>query len=547
MTTTTTPAAATAAAAPAAALSIALSPPEKRLKALLLDVARHIDSEWGDAKIKKEPVVLRWAGGWVRDRLLGLESHDIDTAINCMTGEDFSDRLRDYCAVSANRDRHGLGPRDLRHLHTVSRNPDKSKHLATTTTSLYGLDLDFVNLRKETYAADSRNPTMEFGTAEEDALRRDATINAMFYNLHTGQVEDLTSGLPDLAARLIRTPVDPLQTFRDDPLRVLRLVRFASRLDFTIDPDVGSVMSEPGVLASLRQKISRERVGVELEKMFKGNNPCQSLELIDRFRLYHAIFTNPNREDMPKPDVSNWRAAYQCLGFLERNRAPGSIFDRLVKDDETRAFAWALATLTPWEQLPDDVNPDPKKKPPPPLAAQAAREGFKAHNKLRDVVVAAHRNRSAIVALKEVVRTGQQPQVNDAAVFGMAIRVWDGAAGTHWRLQVLFAILVDVEMRCSAAEGVVGLLQQRDDVLAEWQQFLDKLVELDVVEAPAVKCIVEGRVLAQLLGSKPGKWMNPALDMVMAWQLRNPGVADYAPAVEEVRARAQELGIVRKG
>ena len=94
-------------------------------------------------------------------------------------------------------------------LHNVARNPEKSKHLETAMVRMFNLDLDFVNLRRETYASDSRNPHMEFGTAEEDALRRDATINALFFNLHTGSIEDFTGGLPDMAARTIRTPLDP--------------------------------------------------------------------------------------------------------------------------------------------------------------------------------------------------------------------------------------------------------------------------------------------------------------------------------------------------
>ena len=79
---------------------------------------------------------------------------------------------------------------------------------------------------------------MEFGTPEEDALRRDATVNALFYNINTEQIEDFTNqGFDDMAKRIIRTPLEPYQTFKDDPLRVLRLIRFASRLDYTIDSE----------------------------------------------------------------------------------------------------------------------------------------------------------------------------------------------------------------------------------------------------------------------------------------------------------------------
>lgn len=248
--------------------SLQLDPRERQLKNLLLDAANHIDKS-GD-KALDEKVVLRWAGGWVRDKLLGRPSHDIDVAVNCMTGEVFGNRLRDFCAVAENKKRHALRREDVGNLHKIEKNPDKSKNLETATVKIFGLDVDFVNLRTETYAEDSRNPQMEFGTAEEDARRRDATVNALFYNIHSGEVEDFVGGLEDMRAGLIRTPMEPFQTFMDDPLRVLRLVRFASRLGFTIEPLVKECMGNESVLKALRVKISRERVGVEVEKMLKG-------------------------------------------------------------------------------------------------------------------------------------------------------------------------------------------------------------------------------------------------------------------------------------
>ncbi|KAJ8122299.1 hypothetical protein ONZ43_g1476 [Nemania bipapillata] len=246
--------------------TIDLTPKEIQLKELLLDAAEYVSS----SQPTSEPVILRWAGGWVRDKLLGIESHDIDTAINIMTGEAFALKICELCEKPETVEKHGIESADVGNLHKIARNPDKSKHLETTTIKLFGLDVDFVNLRKETYSDDSRNPQMEFGTAEEDALRRDATVNALFYNLNTGKVEDFTSGLMDMKSKLIRTPLEPFQTFMDDPLRVLRLVRFASRLGFTIDPAVEEVMGNTKVLDALRLKISRERVGVEVEKMLKG-------------------------------------------------------------------------------------------------------------------------------------------------------------------------------------------------------------------------------------------------------------------------------------
>ncbi|KAK4103521.1 hypothetical protein N658DRAFT_421352 [Parathielavia hyrcaniae] len=541
----------------AAKPTITLTPREEQLKDLLLSAAKFIDDQdlnnntptssgnppaLSPPQPQREPLVLRWAGGWVRDKLLGIPSHDIDTAINAMTGEAFVDRLRDYCDVAGHRRRHALVPEDVGRLHTVPRNPDKSKHLATSTIRLCGLDVDFVNLRRETYTDESRNPVVEFGTAEEDALRRDASVNALFYNLGTGLVEDFVGGLGDLREGLIRTPMEPLQTFLDDPLRVLRLVRFASRLGFRIDEQAEEVMGDERVLGNLRVKISRERIGVELEKMMKGKRPVESLRLIDRLGLYHAVFTDPERADMPRPDTASWRAAYKCLELLESNKTPGSIYDLLVTSEEARYYAWSLATLTPWEQLPDDP-PLPSGKPALPLPMQAARGGFKAPNKLCDVITAAHRHRPAILELREIVRE-KRAGVDERDRFGMSIRDWD-VRGGNWRLQVLFAVLVEVA-ECTVAvagkEPTAGSRSQ-DSVLAEWQQFLDHLVNIDVMNAPSIKRLVDGKMLASALGVRPGRWTGAALDVALAWQFRNPGVVDAAGAIEEVRKRRDELGI----
>jgi tRNA nucleotidyltransferase (CCA-adding enzyme) len=252
--------------APMTTQSIPLTPQEQRLRKLLLDVAGFID----EAKQIEEKIELRFAGGWVRDKLLDIPSHDIDTAINAMTGEDFCLQLQEYCNNPQNIEKHALGPEDLGSIHIIAANPEKSKHLATATKKILGFDVDFVNLRKETYSEDSRHPQVEFGTAEEDALRRDATINSLFYNLRTDLVEDFCGGLEDLRAKRIRTPLEPLTTFTDDPLRVLRLIRFASWLGFKIDPETEIPMTDPAVNEALKVKISRERVGVEVEKMLKG-------------------------------------------------------------------------------------------------------------------------------------------------------------------------------------------------------------------------------------------------------------------------------------
>ena len=243
---------------------ITLNDQEKTLRQLLLDVADYIETQDGCKKPE-----LRITGGWVRDKLLGITSHDIDIGIDTMTGYKFGTLMKQYMNDSKRQAKYGEDV--LGGLSKIEANPEKSKHLETVTTKILGLEIDLVNLRKEVYAEDSRNPTMEFGTPVEDALRRDSTVNSLFYNLSTCQVEDLTErGLQDMKLGVIRTPLSPYQTFRDDPLRVLRCIRFASKLGYSIDPETEQAMSDTSIREALRAKISRERVGIEVEKMLKG-------------------------------------------------------------------------------------------------------------------------------------------------------------------------------------------------------------------------------------------------------------------------------------
>ena len=257
---------------------VTLNPVESLFKKLLIDCRNHNRkqrSQWFEPASSLE---LRFTGGWVRDKLLGLESHDVDVALSSMTGEQFGLMLQEY--VKTNAPEYEAKARRLetrsifKDLHRIKKNPEKSKHLETMTTTIFGLEVDFVNLRKETYSEDSRNPEIEFGTPEEDAKRRDATINAMFYNLDMeSTVEDFTGkGLEDLKEGIIRTPLPPYETFIDDPLRVLRLIRFASKYGYDLEKESAACMQDPKIHQALLRKITRDRVGVEVEKMFTGRS-----------------------------------------------------------------------------------------------------------------------------------------------------------------------------------------------------------------------------------------------------------------------------------
>lgn len=151
----------------------------------------------------------------------------------------------------------------------IKANNEKSKHLETATIRVEGLMIDLVNLRSEVYTEGSRVPQIEIGTPTEDAYRRDLTINSMFYNINDQLVEDFTEqGISDLKKGILRTPMEPVQTFLDDPLRVLRVIRFANRFEFDMVPELLVAAKNTDVRDCILNKISYERLGIELDKMF---------------------------------------------------------------------------------------------------------------------------------------------------------------------------------------------------------------------------------------------------------------------------------------
>ncbi|ONK77484.1 uncharacterized protein A4U43_C02F7040 [Asparagus officinalis] len=261
---------------------IDLTEKEEKIFKRLLDVLKHFELE----------TQLRVAGGWVRDKLLDKDCYDIDIALDNMLGREFCDKVNEYLQC-AGEEQQGVA--------VIQSNPDQSKHLETARMRIYDTWIDFVNLRSETYVENSRIPTMKFGTAMEDAFRRDLTINSLFYNINTNSVEDFTRrGLRDLKNGYIATPLPPKSTFLDDPLRVLRAIRFGARFAFELDEELKKAASDEEVKTALADKISRERIGHEVDLMISGNHPVKAMAYICDLQLFFTVFILP---DNPQPEV----------------------------------------------------------------------------------------------------------------------------------------------------------------------------------------------------------------------------------------------------
>lgn len=283
---------------------------------------------------------IRAVGGWVRDKLLGIESDDIDISLDGITGRQFEHLIREYSKA--------MGDMSIEKSFIVERRPEMSKHLETVGVKICGQKVDLVNLRSDAYG-DTRIPTVQMGTPEEDAHRRDLTINSLFYNLNGKKVEDFTGrGLEDIRTGTLRTPLDPERTFLDDPLRMLRILRFFSRFDDSrLDTDgpggnsaILMAMADKAVQAAYSKKVSPMRAGPELVKLLNGRRPAGALRLMFSTGLDLVVFSLPSTGEGIDLHMDQ-KSSYHSLDLLEHTLQVVENIDRLSREeglaDETRA------------------------------------------------------------------------------------------------------------------------------------------------------------------------------------------------------------------
>jgi putative nucleotidyltransferase with HDIG domain len=221
-------------------------------------------------------------GGYVRDRLLARPSEDMDIV----------------CVGSGIE----LAQAVARHLHPRPR-VTTFKRFGTAMLKHEGLEVEFVGARKESYRSDSRKPSVEDGTLEDDQNRRDFTINALAVSLNEdnfGTIIDPFNGLEHLEQKMIITPLEPGKTFSDDPLRMLRAIRFSSQLGFEIDPGTLEAISK---YRNRIKIISQERIATELNKILLASKPSIGLKLLFDTGLLKLIL--PELEAMQGVEIRN--------------------------------------------------------------------------------------------------------------------------------------------------------------------------------------------------------------------------------------------------
>ncbi|XP_060197998.1 tRNA nucleotidyltransferase cca2-like [Lycium barbarum] len=483
---------------------------------------------------------LRVAGGWVRDKLLGKECYDIDIALDNMYGREFCEKVNDYLSASG-EETQGVG--------VIQCNPDQSKHLETARMRLFDVWIDFVNLRAEDYSENSRIPTMKFGTAKQDADRRDLTINSLFYNINTRSVEDFTKrGIADLKSGKIVTPLPPKQTFLDDPLRVLRAIRFGARFGFILDEELKKAAADEDVRVAIADKISRERIGHEIDLMMSGDQPVKAMTYIADLKLFSAVFSLPSDFEPSIPDGCD----RLCVACLDSASELLNLIGRSSFSDDQRRLCLYAALFLPFRET---IYKDTKAKKIP-VVNYIFRNSLKLKASDAEIVISLHTVIKKFVTLipllvsKEDIPVLEVDWKRDTIEVPIAskLRILTGLLlreiKEFWRVALLLSMQlypVDI-VSCTSFSNEDFDLDKRNGLFKAVENAVRTLGLEKIWET---KPLVNGKEIMNILQIKSGgpvvkEWQQKLLE----WQLAHPsGTAeeclDWMKQAQSKRARTE--------
>lgn len=382
-------------------------------------------------------------------------------------------------------------------------------------------------------------------TVKADAMRRDLTINSLFYNLSTRQVEDFTGkGISDLVTNTIRTPINPLQTFKDDPLRIFRVIRFSAKYNGNIDPETYAAMTDPSLKAEIKQKISKERIGAEIKKMLKNPNASKAITVLKETGLLSDILEESIRgtkyegkmspldmeQDNPNHTLNFWGHTMQVVTH---------VLDKYKDADEEKRIALILAAL--FHDLGKLFSEIQKKK--------EGTNKYPGHEKGYTTYVGHEEESAEIVEhiLKYLKLDPYVQQVAGMAKYHMQPHslIRDDDAGEKAlgkfirRMGELSLNWLDV-FNLSVADAYSKDAQIDEKVVSNYKALETRLQQALVSLSPKpdnkIEPILNGTEIMEILGVKPGPHMKEMTEFVRELKDENPSITKEE-AIQKIKDR----------
>ncbi len=447
-------------------------------------------------------------GGYVRDIFLERPSDDIDVVVvgsGIQVAEELKRRLGKRAHLSVFKN---FGTAQLK----VRGKKEDGKG---------EIEVEFVGARKESYSHDSRKPIVEDGTLEDDQNRRDFTINAMAICLNSnrfGELVDPFNGIADLEDGIIATPLDPEITFSDDPLRMMRCIRFATQLNFQIEDETFEALQR---MADRIKIVSGERIAVELNKIMMAPHPSIGLELLQRSGLLQIIM----------PEVAALDIVEKRDGRAHKNNFYHSleVLENVVRSEE--CGLWLR-----WAALLHDIGKTKSKRWEPGVGWT-----FHNHNTIGARMVAPLFRRlklpmgAEMKYVEKLVDLHMRPQViADSEVTDSAVRRLLNDAGDD---------IDDLMTLCEA--DITSKNEVRKKIFLEnFRMVREKLADLKEKDYKRLlQPVIDGNEIMELFGLKPSREVGTLKQFLKDAVLDNKVENEREPLMQLLMEKAREMGL----
>ena len=456
--------------------------------------------------------ICRVAGGWVRDKLLGKESDDIDIALNNMKGSKLAQLVNEE--LYPGKEKVGI----------IQQNAEKGKHLETATIKICEIWIDFVNLRSEEENV--------LGTPLIDAERRDLSINSLFYNINEEKVEDWTkNGINDLKNGIISTPIDAQITFKDDPLRILRMLRFAVKYKFSISDNINNCIENniEEYRNNFNSTISVERIEKELFKILKMNNSSFAIAYLYEYNLLDVILqpNKYNKENKYELNNNIFLSTANTYILAEYLFEKYKIFDIEFDNKNFNKIDFGLLLLTIYFR-----NMQVKfGKENTTINKLILRETFKTANEyIRE-------NQIMNENLDELLSLVSNSNY-DRLYVGKFLRK------IHYKniISILFASISYEYVNVTNLKMLIdnidnNILQQ---IIDKYKFFFNYIIKENILHIDEMKPLFSGQEIIKILSIKPGREIGKLLELLIDEQIKDPNY-NQEKAIEFLNQKKEEI------